>query len=337
MDSKKGWRRFFDSQREGPGVEKSEAEIGTGLRGFFFRYKTYFTRLLSVNLLMVFGNFPILFALIALSTWTRVLYPTPVYASFPFLHGLLLQGGELSLSTLLSAGIEGTMVEASAMTPLTHLLFGLSALTVFTFGIVNVGTTYVLRNMVKGDPVFIWSDFFYAVKRNWRQALPFGILDALFLALIPFNLVYFYNATTDFWSGLMFGAMLLISLLYFWMRFYIYIQMVTFDLSVYKILKNSLIFALLGIKRNLMATLGIFLLVMLDLFLVVGLGGVFSAVALLLPLVLLFSNGAFMSAYAAFYKVKEVMIDPYEGEAEDGEDAEDGEETVDGEAEAAEA
>ncbi len=327
MENKKGWRRFFDSQREGPGVEKTEAEIGTGMRGFFFRYKTYFTRLLSVNLLMVFGNFPLLFALVALATWTRVLYPTPVYAAFPFLHGLLLQGGELSLSTLLSAGIEGTMVEASAMTPLTYVFFALSAGTVFTFGIVNAGTTYVLRNMVRGEPVFIWSDFWYAVKRNWRQALPFGILDALFLLLIPFNLVYFYNATADFFTGLMFGAMLLISLLYFWMRFYIYIQMVTFDLSVYKILKNSLIFALLGIKRNLMATLGIALLVLFNLFLMIGIGGVFSGAALLLPLVLLFSNGAFMSTFAAFYKVKEVMIDPYQNET-DGNAAPDEAETA---------
>ena len=114
--------------------------------------------------------------------------------------------------------------------------------------------------------------------------------------------------------SMFFGITAAVALIYCWMRFYIYIQMVTFDLSLYKILKNSLIFALLGFKRNLMATLGILLLVVINLFLAFGTGGFLMAAAILLPFVLLFSNGAFMSTYAAYFKIKEIMIDPYEAE-----------------------
>ena len=78
-----------------------------------------------------------------------------------------------------------------------------------------------------------------------------------------------------------------------------------------------LIFALLGFKRNIMATLGILLLVGLTLFLALGTGGLFMAAAILIPFVLLFSNGAFMSTYAAYFKIKEIMIDPYEEEHTD--------------------
>ena len=63
--------------------------------------------------------------------------------------------------------------------------------------------------------------------------------------------------------------------------------------------------------KNIMATLGIVALLFINVFLLVGFGGIFSATAILLPLVLIFSNGAFMSTYAAYYKIKEVMIDPY--------------------------
>ena len=320
MESKKRKFKLFDTQREGRGIEKTDVYTKHDLKGFFIRYKTYFTRLLSVNLLMVFGNFPIIFALIALSTLTRIVYLTPAAESFPLLHGILLHDAELSLGSLVTSGIEGLQIEASAMTPWTYVLFGLSALVIFTFGIVNVGTTYLLRNMVKGDPVFVWSDFVYAIRRNWKQALPFGILDALLLALIPFDLFYLFTSPESA-SGLFLGATIVIALVYFWMRFYIYMQMVTFDLPIFKILKNSLIFTLLGFKRNILATIGIALLVFLNLLLALGFFGVLSAAAILFPVLLLFSNGAFMAAYAAYYKMKEIMIDPYTSDTPSDEEA----------------
>lgn len=312
METKKKKFKLFDSQREGRGVEKSSVHTKPDLKGFFIKYRTYFTRLLSVNLLMVFGNFPLVFAAIAMSTLTRILYFTPASSSFPLLQGLMLEQGEFSAANLISMGLEGIQHETSAMTGTTYLFFGLSALVFLTFGIVNAGTTYVLRNMVKGDPVFVFTDFFYAVRRNWKQALPFGILDAALLILIPFNLFYWLSAEGGMMASIMLGVTVVAALLYFWMRFYIYVQMVTFELSVGKILKNSFRFALLGMKRNFMATLGIICLVAINLFLAVAFGGVFSAAAILFPLVLLFSNGAFMSMYAAYFKIKEIMIDPYE-------------------------
>lgn len=312
MENKRKFK-LFDTQREGRGVEKSDVYTKPDLKGFFIRYKTYFTRLLTVNLMMVFGNFPIVFALIALSTLTRIVYLTPAVESFPLLHGLLLHDGEFSLASLVTSGIEGLQMEASAMTPATYVLFGLSALVIFTFGIVNVGTTYLLRNMVKGDPVFIWSDFIYAIRRNWKQALPFGILDAILLALIPFDIFYLMTSP-EAASGLFLGATIVIALVYFWMRFYIYMQMVTFELSIFKILKNSLIFTLIGFKRNIVATIGILLLIAINFFLAFGFYGILSAAAILFPVVLLFSNGAFMAAYASYYKMKEIMIDPYSKE-----------------------
>lgn len=317
MEEQKKKRKFklFDSQREGRGVEKEDVYTKTDLKGFFLKYKECFSNLLSVNLLIVLGNFPLVFALIAMTTLTRVVYMAPASDFFPILRGLFLQESEISASTLISMATEGLQMEANAMTTTTYVLFALSALVIFTFGIVNAGSTYILRNMVKGEPVFVFSDFFYAIKRNWKQALPFGILDILLLALLSFDLVFMYTAGGGMVSGILFGITFAVALIYLWMRFYIYIQMVTFDLSIYKLLKNSLIFALLGFKRNIMATLGILLLIIIILFLALGTGGFFLAPAILLPFVLLFSNGAFMSTYAAYFKIKEIMIDPYEDEA----------------------
>jgi hypothetical protein len=87
--------------------------------------------------------------------------------------------------------------------------------------------------------------------------------------------------------------------------------MVTFNLSVFKILKNSLIFSLLGFKRNLVAFLGILVGILIELICVIGAGGILLPFGIALPFIILFSTFAYMKVYAAYFKIKEVMIDPY--------------------------
>ena len=90
--------------------------------------------------------------------------------------------------------------------------------------------------------------------------------------------------------------------------------MVTFKLSVLKIIKNSLIFAALGIKRNALALLAIVLVIITEFSLLFGFGGILVSIAVALPLLILFSGLAYMKVYAAYYKIKEIMIDPYKEE-----------------------
>ena len=56
-----------------------------------------------------------------------------------------------------------------------------------------------------------------------------------------------------------------------------------------------------------MATLGILVLLLLNYMVFVYV----QPLGIVLPLVLTLSNGAFMSTYAAYFKIKEIMIDPY--------------------------
>jgi hypothetical protein len=97
-------------------------------------------------------------------------------------------------------------------------------------------------------------------------------------------------------------------------------QMITFDLSIYKLLKNSLIFALVGFKRNFMALLGIICLIFLEYALLFGLGGMLLPLGLALPLVALFACGAYMGGFASYFKIKEIMIDPYVDENSEDEE-----------------
>ena len=308
--------KLFNFNTEGKGVKK-EPEGPKNLANFFKHFANKFTRLLSVNIFMILGNFPIFFFLLGTSGLIGNKTFTPVNQTFPVLHGVMLHEESPITSTLF--GIFGLQAETTLPNTWTYIVFGLALLLIFTFGYVNTGTTYILRNMVKGEPIFMWDDFWYAIKRNKRQGFIMGVLDLVFSVVCVYDIIFF-NANTGVSAvmNFMFWASIIIALLWFWMRFYMYILMITFDLSIFKILKNSLIFALLGFKRNLMATLGIVAMVLIVYMLMV----LYFPLGIIMPFILLFADCAFMASYAAFPKIKEIMIDPYYKDEKTEEDPE---------------
>ena len=116
-----------------------------------------------------------------------------------------------------------------------------------------------------------------------------------------------------------------IAVIYFFMRFYIYLLMVTFDLSIRKILKNALIFTMLGIKRNLMAVLGVLVItalnvVLFPLFAMTPLG---IAIPLILPFLYYLAVVSFTTTYAAYPIIDRYMIAPYQNSGDTEEYEED--------------
>ncbi len=303
--------KLFNYDVDGKGVKKGPEEP-RNLKNFFVSYFRKFGQLVTVNIYMVFGNFPILFALLALSGNLNTHLSAPATKLYTVLYGVLRDTGSPVLSAV--SGVFGLRGDLSIPTTATNVFWILSLLIFVTFGLVNVGTTYILRNMVKGEPIFMWSDFWYAIKRNFRQGLVFGILDLLFMVVIAYDIVFFYAGTAsgNFMLNMFFWFSLILALIYYFMRFYVYIVMITFDLSIVKILKNALIFTFLGFKRNIMALIGMAVV----LFLTTGIFSMFIPLGIIIPFVLLFSTCSYMSAYAAYPKIKQYMIDPYYVEEE---------------------
>ncbi len=301
--------KLFDFNKDGKGVSKNDVDGPPNLKGFFKKYKRKFSRLLSVNIFMVLGNFPLFFAGFAMAGNGAIHSSVAKHSIFPQIYTLSLFDPSPATAALNS--VFGMQLPLTVNTTVSYVLYALSLLTLITFGLTNVGTSYILRNLIKGDPVFMWSDFWYAVKRNLRQGIFIGILDILFSFVLFFNVgFYFQRLNGTFIAGILFYVSLAMAILYFFMRFYMYLLLVTFDLSIFKILKNSLIFSIIGFKRNFMALLGIIVLIVLNLmvfFYIPSLG-------IVLPLVVTISNCAFMAAYAAWFKIKEIMIDPYYAE-----------------------
>ena len=313
LDKKKKFRPF-DLQRDGRGISKKEPLSESGLKRFFLTYGNNFGKIFYVNIFMVLGNFPLMFLLATLSGVTKNETLLPFSDLFQNLGFMFGTAADPTPFGMVLYSLEGLQNVVRVDTTWTYIFYGLAALTLFTFGVVNVGTAYILRNIAMGEPVFVWNDFWYALRRNWKQALPFGVFDLVVNGILIFNIATMIITESVFFTYMMFWCIVVIFLIYFIMRYYIYIQMVTFDLTVFKILKNALIFALLGFKRNLVATLGIMLLTIIEIVCVFGAGGILLPFGIALPFLILISTLAYMKVFAAYFKVKEIMIDPYQAE-----------------------
>lgn len=299
---------FRNLNKEGPGISKQDAVITYGFKGFFSLYFRRFGTLFSINLLYVLGNFPLLLALFATSGnvfATQTL--THGNVIYPVLHGVMISDMNPVKAAL--NGVFGSRSIDYVLHSGAYIMLGIGlALFCITFGLVNVGCAYLLRNIVKGDPVFLMSDFFYAIKRNFKQALPMGILDLLFLYVLYQDILFWYLNARSFLYSYLFYFSILLALFYFVVRFYLYEMMVTFRLSLFKLIKNSAIFAFWGIKRNLVGLLGIIVFCLFCF----GIFYTYVPLGIILPFTIMISTCAFIAVFTAWPNIKKVMIDPYQ-------------------------
>jgi len=310
--SKLSQRKIFThnyADREGVSKEEKQIWENPNLVNFFKLMGRKLNQILSVNLMMIFGNFPIFFALFVLSGYASIHSTAPYYAAYAPLRGILYY--DASPATAALANIFGLQADITVLSTIDYVLLALAALVVVTFGPVMVGCTYILRNIFRGEGIFLMHDFFYAIRRNLRQAICFGIMDVFILFLLGFDIFFFYlNYGASTVLNMMFFMAIFMTIIYIIMRIYIYLMMVTFDLSIKKMFKNALIFVIVGFKRNLMAFLGIAAVVMLEYFLL----ALYFPLGVILPFVCLFSVSSMMQVYASYPKIKEIMIDPYYAE-----------------------
>ncbi len=305
---------FHKDPLAGKGVSKGN-DIPRDFKNFFKLSWYHAGSITSANLMFMFMNIPLWFLILAFSGLLSDTLPSPASSMYAVLYGTM-QDGMAPISSILY-GIHGLQGAMTVMTTATKVMYCLGGLLIFTFGPVNIGVTYILRNLVKGDPVFIWHDFWYAIKRNLRQGIIMGIIDLGLIALLFYDVMFFYFNMGNAVGAFMFYASVMLAIVYAIMRFYIYQLIITFDLSIFKVIKNAFIFSALGIKRNLLALLGIALLIFINYYLLIAL----LPLGVMLPLIFTYAWGAYMGAYAAWPKIKQYMVDPYQKENEEEEEA----------------
>lgn len=318
---------FRNYAKDGKGVKKEDVITEYNFINFFKLYARKFSKLVYVNFLYIFGNFPILFFLLGISGYFAAKANTPTSVFYPIAYGLFHAGETEAAGALfgLFGGVGITYYYGNAA---SIVLFSISALALFTFGPVNAGCAYLIKQLVKCEPIFLFQDFFQTIKTNLRQSIILGIFDMLMMGASVYA-VSFYLMNYQTYSILFFCSLAMICV-YMFIRFYIYNILVTFKVNLRQLLKNSFILAILAMGKNFLALIAIVAFGLITF----ALSAVFMPAMVIILMMFFFSTVSFIATYVAYPKIKKYMIDPYypNGTMRDPDDGEEADEEADGDA-----
>lgn len=176
---------------------------------------------------------------------------------------------------------------------------------VLLYGPLKMGMTYVYRNFTREEHAW-FSDVWEKAKENWKQGVVLGVLDFLITLLLVNNIVGGFSAQS---AGV--GTLFLISrylsivllVVFAFVRHYSYLIAVTVVLPIRAIIKNSLLFIVMGLGRNIISTAVCVLVWLLSLFTLP------LASVVCLPL-LTYALCGFVTVYVCYPTVKKYIIVP---------------------------
>jgi len=265
---------FGGYENAGVGISKNEPQ-----KKPFFRYWELvfrkFWKIIEVNMLMAASFLPLLGAFL------MIYYFGEQYTS----TALLLAGGFVVLFAV-------------------------------CFGPVMAACTKILRCFATEKPIFMMDMFFKTFKSCFRQACAMGIIDIVMTASVASSFYVYPKIIeqihldgiggTGFYYFL-FVFTLSIAIAVTIMSFYAYLMIVSTDLSMKNILKNSLALSIVALKKNL-----------LTFFLTLFVMGGFALLTILFPYILtLFwiflptAFVAFMIVFNCYPVIQTYVINPY--------------------------
>ena len=198
-----------------------------------------------------------------------------------------------------------------------NVVYGIFSLPVITNGLAAAGITNVTRNIARDKHSFGTSDFLETIKKNWKQALPAGIINTLIYIILGFDIYFFYTASEGIMATVGLGISLCMLFIFTVMQYYIWTLIITFKFSLKQVYKNSFKFVFINMKMNLLCFFAILLVYAVNIALVFLLQSYFLPVITfeLLLYILLFPSFRYLLVqYCTFPSIKKYIIDPYYAE-----------------------
>lgn len=200
-----------------------------------------------------------------------------------------------------------------------NVVYNLISLLLLTRGLANVGMTHVARNTARDKHSFGLSDFFETIKKNWKQALPAGIINLLVYAFLIFDIWFFINSdgyAAIFGLGIIFAMFIVFT----FMNYFLWTLLITFNFTLKQAYKNCFKFAFLNFKNNLLCGVVNLLILAINIAILFLVGGYFYfalLIELLLYVLLYPAFNALLVQYCTFPAIKKFIIDPYYAEHPD--------------------
>lgn len=195
-----------------------------------------------------------------------------------------------------------------------NLVYGIISLPLVTGGLASAGLTNVTRNIARDKHSFGVSDLLDTVKKNWKQALPAGIIKLLIYAVLCFDVYFFYFGSESIVTTIGLGISLAMLFIFTVMDYFVWTLIITFKFSLKQVYRNSFKFVFINMKMNLLCFISIIAVYALNAA-ILFLASSYFIVALtfeILIYILLFPSFRFLLVqYCTFPAVKKYIIDPY--------------------------
>ena len=173
----------------------------------------------------------------------------------------------------------------------------------------SAGLTIVTRNFAREEHAFVWSDFWDAVKANWKYFLLNGLLVYLAYLILGFSVIYYYNMALIEWLYYIpLWLCLVVAVVFLFAQYYLPIMFVTFDLKFTHAYRNALIFTVAGFGRNILIT--IILAAMTAVVILVPLLNITVFVFIMLFIFLIFSFVSYLVNFSVYPVIDKYLIQP---------------------------
>ncbi len=192
-----------------------------------------------------------------------------------------------------------------------NFLTFLCCLPIITIGPAIAGMTKVLKLYSMERPCDVLSDFWSGFSKNFKQAFPVGLIDLLVFSGVIMGLRIYPQMAESTGNTVFYYALSIISAIlgftFLMMNFYIFPMLVSVDLPLADILKNSFYLTCLGLKTNII-TLLIYALTLGLTFVSTVFVSVLNIVAV--PIFILSFLG-YVSVFNSYPIIQKYVIDPY--------------------------
>ena len=203
---------------------------------FFISGWNHLVRLMGVNVLFVLFNIPA----IAIAFGLGIVFVPGLISAFDLYKFISVPSNEGMITP-----IETNVVSYQLLSLLfVFFVVSLVASLLICVGPFQTGFAQVYKDIRNGTSVSLFGSFKVGLKENWKKSLVSMFIGIIFTVIIILSVSFYFNMKTD--VGIIIGTVFcVIFVAFILVQNFAYNLMVTTDLKLGKIYKNSLLFLLI--------------------------------------------------------------------------------------------
>ena len=132
-----------------------------------------------------------------------------------------------------------------------NLLYIFCCLPIITIGPATAGFTYVLRNYSQGKHVDMMYDFMRKAKEHFKDGVILSVIDIILGVVLYFSISFWITEYTGTIRTVALVALFFVFYVVICVNLYIFPMLVSFDIPLKKLIRNSILLAVGKIWRNL--------------------------------------------------------------------------------------